>query len=155
MASTHKKVTVLKHDRDTVHGYVAGVFLVAGKFEMLNTASKLVQIPLEDIKCVYFVREFASGDPLARKNFATRPRAEGLWLRLRFHEGDELEGLLPNNLLQFAPEGLLITPPDIRGNAQRVFIPRASLVEAQVLAVIGAGKRKPEDDRQVPMFAGD
>src|ERR1700690_2003955 len=98
MASTHKKVIVRKMDRDSVQGYVAaGEFLVGGKVELLNTASNVVMMDLAEIKGVYFVRDFADSNSLQRKTFTTRPRVEGLWVRVRFRDAETLEGLMPND----------------------------------------------------------
>ena len=66
-----------------------------------------------------------------------------------------LEGLMANDLTQVIPEGFLITPPDTRGNTQRVFVPRTALLELNVLAVIGrpeAHKKTAEDIRQEKLF---
>ncbi|HXZ81885.1 MAG TPA: hypothetical protein VEG30_18295 [Terriglobales bacterium] len=160
MPSTHKKVIVRKFDRDTVNGFVAPRFIVDGKLELLNTAGKLVSIGLETIKGVYFVRDFSDSEDLNRKTFASRPRTEGLWLRLHFKDNDILEGTMPNDLTQISADGFLIAPPDTRSNTQRVFIPRPALSSLDVLAVIGgpgARRRKPPqrpvDTRQVPMFS--
>lgn len=156
MPSTHKKVIVRKLDRDTVNGYVAPAHFVRdGKLELLNTTGNVVAIELADIKCVYFVRDFGEPDSLARKTFTTRPRAEGLWVRIKFRDGEILEGLMPNDLSLTAAEGFLINPPDLRSNVQRLFVPRTALESLNVLAVIGATrrhKRGAEDVRQVPMF---
>jgi Family of unknown function (DUF6982) len=154
--STHKKVIVRKVDRDTVNGYVApSHFVNEGKLELLNTSGNVVVIELTDIKCVFFVREFADTDSLSRKTFTTRPRAEGLWMKIKFKDGEVLEGLMPNDLSLTTPEGFLINPPDLRSNVQRMFVPRAALESLTVLAVIGASRRQrrgPADVRQVPMF---
>jgi hypothetical protein len=154
MSSTHKKVIVRKTDRDTVNGYVAPAnFVVDGKLELLNTTGNVVAIDLRDIKAVYFVREFSDSDVLTRKTFTTRPRTEGLWVRLKFKDNEVIEGILPNDLTQNPPEGFLMNPPDLRSNTQRVFVPRSALTAVTVLAVIGAARRrKPTDTRQVPMF---
>src|SRR5262245_32923796 len=113
MPSTHKKVVVRKLDRDSLQGYVTPTHFVRdGKLDVLNTAGTVVSVDLREIKCVYFVREFGDTESLARKTFTTRPRVEGLWLRLRFKDGDSFEGTMPNELLQTMPEGFLITPPD-------------------------------------------
>jgi hypothetical protein len=159
MPSTHKKVTVRKLDRDSMNGFVSTHFINEGKLEMLNTSGNLVTVDLKEIKCVYFVREFGDADELNRKTFTTRPRTEGLWVRLRFKDNDQLEGMMPNDLTQITPEGYLVNPPDTRSNTQRIFVPRSALVELMVLAVIGgpASRRrkpseKPVDARQVPMF---
>jgi hypothetical protein len=157
MPSTHKKVVVRKMDRDTINGYVApSDFVREGKLEILNTAGNVVGIELKVIKVVYFVREFGETESPTRKTFTTRPRTEGLWVRLRFKDGDVLEGMMPNDLSVTTPEGFLINPPDLRSNTQRIFVPRGALDSLTVLSVIGATRRqrKPvsSDIRQVPMF---
>jgi hypothetical protein len=156
MPSTHKKVIVRKMDRDSVSGYVAPAnFVHEGKLELLNTAGTVIGIDLREIKGVYFVRDFSDSEALVRKTFTTRPRTDGLWIRLRFKDGEVVEGLLPNDLLQQIPEGFLLIPPDQRSNTQRIFVPRTALESINVLAVIGAASRRRHpatDQRQVPMF---
>jgi hypothetical protein len=155
MPSTHKKVIVRKMDRDSVSGYVSPAqFVSEGKVEVLNTAGTVVLIDLKEIKGVYFVREFGEAESLTRKMFTSRPRAEGLWVRLRFKDSDVLEGLMPADLMQTMAEGYLVNPPDQRSNTQRIFVPRTALESLTVLAVIGSTRRqkRPADQRQVPMF---
>ena len=154
MPSTHKKVVVRKMDRDSISGYVGAQFVNDGKLELLNTAGNVVAIDLREIKGVHFVREFGDSESLTRKTFTSRPRAEGLWVRLRFKDNEVLEGLMPADLTQNLPEGFLITPPDQRSNTQRIFVPRSALDSLTVLAVIGAARRqrRPADQRQVSMF---
>jgi hypothetical protein len=156
MSSTRKKVIVRKMDRDTASGYVSPEFVHQGKLELLNTAGNVVFIDLTDIKGVYFVREFGEPESLTRKTFTSRPRAEGLWVRLHFRDNEIIEGLMPNDLLQEGNDGFSIIPPDTRSNTQRIFVPRSALAEMNVIAVIGEKKsqrgRGPEDARQVPMF---
>ncbi len=157
MPSTHKKVVVRKMDRDSINGYVSADFIVDGKLEMLNTAGNVVSVELKDVKGVYFVRDFADPDLFTRKTFTTRPRTEGLWVRLKFRDNEVLEGMMPNDLTQVAAEGYLVNPPDTRANTQRIFVPRTALQSLTVLGVIGGStrRRRPtaEDSRQVPMFS--
>ena len=87
-------------DRDSLNGYVAPAnFVREGKLELLNTSGNVVAIELRDIKGVYFVREFGDSDALSRKTFTSRPRTEGLWVRLKFKDNEVLEGMMPNDLL--------------------------------------------------------
>src|ERR1700727_3917502 len=143
MPSTHKKVIVRKMDRDSVSGYVSPErFVHEGKLELLNTAGNVVAMDLREIKGVYFVREFGDSESLTRKTFTSRPRTEGLWVRLRFKDSEVLEGILPNDLTQNPAEGFLMNPPDLRSNTQRVFVPREALTWVTVLAVIGSANRR-------------
>jgi hypothetical protein len=145
MASTHKRVVVRKFGRDSLSGYVAPTAFVAnGKLELLNTGGNLVFVELAEIKSVYFVREFSDSE-FTRKTFTSRPRTEGLWLRLKFKDNDLLEGLMANELTQVPADGFLLNPPDTRGNVQRIFVPRSAVVSVNVLAVIGSpqARRRP------------
>jgi hypothetical protein len=157
MPSTHKKVVVRKLNRDVLNGYVSPAdFIREGKVDVLNTSGNVVSIDLQDIKGIYFVREFGEPESL-RKTFTTRPRTEGLWVRLRFRDNEVMEGMMPNDLTLMAAEGYLINPPDTRSNTQRIFIPRSALAQLTVLAVIGAagGRRRAAaaaDQRQMPIF---
>ncbi len=157
MPSTHKKVIVRKSDRDSISGFVAPAnFVVAGKLELLNTTGNVVAIDLREIKAVYFVREFSDSEVMSRKTFTTRPRTEGLWVRLKFKDSEVIEGMMPNDLAQNPEEGFLINPPDLRSNTQRVFVPRSALSAVTVLGVIGAAHRRRKgagpDTRQVTLF---
>ena len=63
---------------------------------------------------------------------------------MRFRDGIQMDGLLANQLLQLDPFGYTITPPDQAINPQWVFVPRAALIEFQVLAVVGSGLKAPK-----------
>ncbi len=83
-----------------------------------------------------------------RRTFLARPRTEGLWLRLTFTTGELLEGLAPiditllDDLVNDA--GLFLIPPDTRSNTQRLYVPRTSIAELALLAVITSpSKKKP------------
>src|ERR1700730_6587552 len=157
MPSTHKKVVVRKMDRDSINGHVApSNFVREGKLELLNTSGNVVAIDLRDIKGVYFVREFSDSESLSRKTFTSRPRPEGLWVRLKFKDNEVLEGMMPNDLSLTTADVFLINPPDLRSNTQRIFVPRTALESLTVLAVIGATRRRRKgeagDTRQVQLF---
>ena len=155
MPSTHKKVVVRKMDRDSLTGYVAPKFVADGKLELLTQSGKVIFIDLREVKGVYFVRDFGDAESLGRKTFTSRPRSEGLWVRIEFADNDVLEGLMPNDLTLLEGDGYFIIPPDTRSNTQRIFVPRSALSSLTVLAVIGGGVRRKKEEKdtgQVPMF---
>jgi hypothetical protein len=160
-ASTSKKVLIQRFDRDPLPGFVnpRSGFQPSG-VEIITTAGTVVVVPYADIKLVCFVKEFEPGARvLERRAFQNRPKMSGLWLRMVFRDGDILEGLHPNNLLQLEPFGFTVTPPDASANEQRVFVPREALREIQALGVVGSPLRpvrpaKPKKKRkeQLEMF---
>jgi hypothetical protein len=82
---------------------------------------------------------------LDRKTFLSRPKLDGLWVRLKFRDGDLMEGIVANDLLDMLDTGVQLTPPDLNGNSLRLFIPRTALTEMKVLGVVGvARKAAPE-----------
>ncbi len=149
MPSTHKRVIVRKLDRESVSGFVGATFVSEGKLEMLNVSGKLVSVPLQEVKGVYFIRDPETSEEIIRKSFPSRPRAEGVWVRITFKDQEILEGLMGNELSQFGPDGFLLAPPDTRGNTQRIFVPRSALASFTVLGVIGSAggriKTRPSD----------
>jgi hypothetical protein len=165
MSSSRKKAIFRKFTRDWVAGYLpSAAFLHEGRIEFLDLDGKVLSLSAADIKWICYVRDFNSGElnnpeRLVRKTFAGRPRGDGLFIRARLKDGDLIEGLAPNDATLIASDGVFLTPPDLRSNTQRIFIPRASIEDLEVVAIIGAVKRKPaekppkpRDDRQEELF---
>jgi hypothetical protein len=99
-------------------------------------------LELKDIRSIYFVREFTEDFQPERKAFLSRPKLDGLWVRLKFRDEDTIEGVVPNDLLSLLDHGVQITPPDLHGTTLRIFIPRTALTEMTVLGVVGIARRK-------------
>jgi hypothetical protein len=145
--STTKKAIIRRYEKEPLAGWVSpATYLQTSGIEVLLVDGRTSSIiPYAEIKTVSFVREFESNE-VERRVFHTRPKMEGLWVSLRFRDGEVLEGVMPNNLLQVEPQGFTVIPPDPYSNQQRVFIPRVSLQSLEVLGVVGSplAKRKPK-----------
>ena len=142
-ASTHKKVVVLLLDRTSVRGYLNPAKLAkADTLDLLTPDGEHQQLPLKEVRSVYFVREFTDNFEPERKVFLSRPKLHGLWVRLRFRDDDTIEGVVPNDLLALLDHGVQITPPDLHGSSLRIYIPRTALTEMTVLGVVGVARRK-------------
>ncbi len=156
--STAKKVLIRRFDREPLTGFVnPASYLQAEGIELLTPNGTLSVVPYRDVKVVCFVRDFdnAESEP-ERKVFTTRPKTDGLWVRMQLRDGEVLDGILSNNLLQLAPEGFTVTPPDAYSNNQRLFVPRAALTQFNVLGVVGSPltrrKPKPAAQDQIGLF---
>ena len=104
-----------------------------------------------------FVRDFENGESWQKhKTYQSRPKTPGLWIRVKFRDGEQLEGVMPNNLLLNEPSGFSFLPPDPTFQNQRIYIPREAAISVEVLGVIGSPlrRRKPEPagDEQLSMF---
>jgi hypothetical protein len=141
-ATTHKKVVVVAVEGMPIEGYLNPATLGQGQVvDMLTSAGEHRALDLREIKSVYFVKEFQEGFELERKTFLSRPKLDGLWVRLRFRDEDVIEGIVSNNLLDLLDTGVQLTPPDLHGNVQHMFIPRSALAEMKVLGVVGGARR--------------
>jgi hypothetical protein len=143
-ASTHKKVVVVLLDRTSLRGYLNPSKLGdAETIELLTPDGAHRNFAVQDVRSIYFVREFADDFEPERKVFLSRPKLDGLWVRLRFRDNESIEGVVPNDLLSLLDRGVQITPPDLHGTTIKIFIPRTALSEMTVLGVVGIARRKP------------
>jgi hypothetical protein len=113
--------------------------------DLLTPEGEHKSIALADVKSVHFVREFLETIEPERKTFLSRPKLDGLWVRLRFRDDDVMEGIVSNDLLDLLDTGVQLTPPDLHGNSLRLFIPRTALEEMKVLGVVGVARRTARD----------
>ena len=140
--STTKKAIVRRYDKEPLAGYVNPFsYLQSGGVELISAQGNVATVPYEEIKSISFVRDFDSRE-VDRRVFNTRPRIEGLWVSFQFRDGEVLEGVMPNNLLQVEHQGFTLIPPDPYSNNQRIFIPRAALRSVEVLGVVGSPLKK-------------
>jgi hypothetical protein len=150
---------IRRFEREPVQGFVSPQsFLRPEGVEVLTQAGAILLLPYEEVKTVSFVRDFGVQETAAdARVFNTRPKISGVWVRMRFRDGEVMDGILANNLLLLEPYGFTFTPPNPVSAQQRVFAPRAALSEVQVLGVVGsplrpAAKAKPKPKEQIELF---
>jgi hypothetical protein len=140
-------------DRNVVRGYLNPTKLgEAETLELLTPDGEQRSFSVKEVRSIYFVREFADDFEPERKAFLSRPKLDGLWVRLKFRDEDTIEGVVPNDLLSLLDRGVQITPPDLHGTTLRIFIPRTALTEMTVLGVLGIARRKPAVPPQPGLF---
>jgi hypothetical protein len=158
--STNKKVLISRFDRETLSGFVnPQAYQLDTGLELLTQSGSVNVVAYEEVKLVCFVRDFQQGEPRKElRLFTTRPKMEGLWLRLYFRDGDVMDGILSNNLLQLDQHGFSVVPPDPGFQNQRIFVPKTALSRVEVLGVVGSPLRtprkppKPATKEQLEMF---
>lgn len=143
-SSTHKKVVAVLGDGTSHRGYLNPTQIgQADPLDLLTPEGAHRLLGLKELKAVYFVRDFSEEFEPGRKAFLSRPKLDGLWVKLKFRNNETIEGVVSNDLLSMLDNGVQITPPDMQGQCTRIFIPRAALSEMTVLGVIGGARRKP------------
>ncbi len=129
-------------DGRTVPGYLSPALLGRGDgLELLNVNGEVEQMELERVRTVYFVNDFQEKFQPERKSFLSRPKLDGLWVRVKYRDEETLEGVVSNDLLALLDRGVNLVPPDPGTNCTRIFIPRTAIVEMTVLGVVGIARR--------------
>ena len=154
--STTKKAFVRRFDRETLRGFLnPHEYLQPAGVELLTPEGSILSVVYQEIKAVCFVKEFEIAAEPA-KVFHTRPKMEGLWVRMRFRDGDVMDGILPNNLLQWDLYGYSVIPPEPYSNNQKIFVPRDALTAIHVLGVVGSPltktRKRPVPKEQASLF---
>jgi hypothetical protein len=152
MAPAQKKAVIRTLTGELHWGYLPfSGFLSSSIVSIMAPDGRHNQLSLNNIKAIAYVRDFNLDDPadperLGRKTFLGRPRGDGLWLRLTLLDNDILEGLaspgidLLDSLID--DHGILLAPPDTRGNTQRLFVPRSAIRTFQVLGFVTAPSKR-------------
>lgn len=111
--------------------------------DLLTPEGAHEQVPIAKVRAVYFVRDLEEDFAPERKAFLSRPKLDGLWVKVTFRDQATLEGVIPNDLVAFLDNGLHLTPPDFNSNTDRIYVPRPAIAELTVLGVVGVARRKP------------
>jgi len=99
-------------------------------------ADRSINIPLASLKALFFVKSFDGSDDYKEiKFFEGHPAIEGLWVRMKFRDGEWTEGVIRNSHHFLVAPGFLVKPPDPQCNNEMVYVVKTSLLEFQVLGV--------------------
>jgi len=143
-ASTHKRVVIELLDAKPLRGFLNPARLGQTEaLDLLTPDGEHEEVLLSRVRAIYFVRDLEKDFAPSRTLFLSRPKMDGLWVKLKFRDGAVLEGVIPNDLLTFLDTGLHMTTPDFNSNTDRIFVPRSALAELTVLGVVGIARRKP------------
>jgi hypothetical protein len=159
LAASIKKAVVERFNGATLSGFVhPQTGMTDAGVDLLDADGTLTVVPWPDVRAVCFVRDFPASPESEQWQFVSRPKLNGLWVRLTFRDGAMRDGIVSNNLLSWNGQGVTLTPPNLSSNIQHLFVPRSALQEASVLGVVGSPLSKtrrrsgrPERD-QLPMF---
>lgn len=160
-SSTVKRVVLYRFDRQPLEGFVnPHACLREHDLEIMSLAGAVQASAYLDVKALCFASERSANDLFTSHNlFERRPKVPGLWTRFTFRDGDQLDGILSHNLLEWPNPGFFLTPPRASATRQRVFVPKEAVNRTEILGVVGtsalraagSAKRKTAEE-QLKMF---
>ena len=124
----------------------------------MSLEGTLLQLAYREVKALCYVSETGPPNLFQEQTcFDRRPKLPGLWARFLLRDGDSLDGVLSHNLAEWPEAGYLATPPRAGALRQKVFLPRAALLGAELRGIIGkppanAAKTAGKRPGQLSMF---
>lgn len=138
-SSTAKRALLYRFDRQPSEVIVSvGTYVLSTGVEFITPEGLLHQLAFPEVKALCFFSEAGSADLFSNHPFfERRPKVPGLWTRFVLRDGDQLDGILSHNLIEWPEAGYLIIPPRAGSTRQRVFIPRAAIIATELRGVVG------------------
>jgi len=92
-------------------------------------------IQVSEVKAVFFVKQHDGSLDHDEVKFFSDIAATDLWIRVRFADGEVLEGQTHNDTRLLLDAGIWLRPFDSTGNNILVYVPKPSVVEFHVMGV--------------------
>jgi len=94
----------------------------------------IVDVPLAEVKALFFAHSL-TGNALHRElHFhAYSPISDGIWMRVKFRDGEVIEGIAWNSIHYLVEPGFFLCPTDPDSNNKLIYVVKSQLVEHQVL----------------------
>jgi hypothetical protein len=128
------KVVVHTLDQQVIHG-TTDQAEVTTPFRIRTREDETQNFELEDLKAVFFVKEF-EGDPTHEEiHHLDRDRApEVVWAQVQYQDGEILEGRIRNQLETLRSPGFYLWPTDDGSNNEKVYVVKSALTDFVILA---------------------
>ena len=100
-----------------------------------ETQDEYSLVRLSDMKAIFFVKRHEGALDHDEVKFFSDISATDLWIRVRFADGEVLEGRTENDARLLVDPGVWLRPFDSTGNNVLVYVPKSSVVEFHVMGV--------------------
>jgi hypothetical protein len=122
---------VIKFKDDTVaKGKTSDFFPNKVQFHLEKTNGEIIEISIEDLKAVFFVKDF-TGNKDHQDNYNDQIAAGGRKMKVLFIDGETVVGYS----LGYSPDrqGFYMTPADLQGNNERIFVVKSATEKIEFL----------------------
>jgi hypothetical protein len=93
-------------------------------------------IALDNVKAVFFVKDFSGQTSHVDLLFHDRlPVMECLWIRIRFNDGETIEGIIQNTQDYIMGPGFFMAPADPIGNNWLIYVSKSKLTGFEILGL--------------------
>lgn len=124
------KVVVKFKDNTLAKGKTSDFFPNKTQFHLENLNGEILEISIEDLKALFFVKDF-KGNKNHEKKYSDEIAAGGRKIRVQFLDGETVIGYT----LGYSPDrqGFYMTPADLKGNNERIFVVKSATEKVEFL----------------------
>ncbi len=124
------KIVVKFKDNTVAKGKTSDFFPNKTQFHLEEMNGEIVEISIEDLKAVFFVKDF-KGNKNHDDNYNDEIAAGGRKIKVRFFDGETVVGYT----LGYSPDrqGFYLSPADLQGNNERIFVVKSATEKIELL----------------------
>ena|SRR5271165_853220 len=100
-----------------------------------TTGADACVVPLPQTKAVFIVKRHEGNPEQDEVRFFSDMDANDVWVRIRFADGEILEGQTGNGKHLLSDPGIWLRPFDTTGNNLLVYVPKSSIVVFHIMGV--------------------
>ena len=99
------------------------------------------EVSTHNAKAVFFVKTFDGDTRHQALHFhGNAPIVQGLWVRIAFHDGETIEGIISNSRDFVLEHGFFMMPTDPNGNNRLIYVLKDRLMDFNILGMRNAPK---------------
>ena len=114
-----KKVVVKFKDNTVAKGKTNDLFANKAQFHLEKMSGDMVEISIEDLKAVFFVKDF-KGNKDHKDKYIDKIASGGRKIKVRFVDGETVVGY--TLAYSLVPHGFFMVPADLQSNNERIFV---------------------------------
>jgi hypothetical protein len=100
------------------------------QFHLEDINGEIVEVSIEDIKALFFVKDF-NGNKNHQDNYEDNVAGGGRKVKVKFLDGEIVIGFT----IGYSPDrqGFFLTPADLKGNNERIFVVKSATEKIEFL----------------------
>ena len=100
-----------------------------------STPGECTLITTSEAKAVFFVKQHEGNQDYEEVRFFSEVAATDVWIRIRFADGEVIEGQAENDRRLLVDPGVWLKPLDSTSNNTLIYVPKSAVVEFNVMGV--------------------
>jgi len=131
------KVVIQTRERELFRGFSKADFIAGSTIKVIDEKGKQFELPLENLKAVFFVRDFNGNPKYNEVRFLSTQGKSVRWVvaEIRFQDDEVVEGKIRNDLEFLTGRGFFLFPSDEIGNTEVIYVVKTAIKGFRVVGL--------------------